>query len=73
MSVALPGDRNKESVDNITGAPDIAAQQKLEHQAATQSSSSSQQHVDGGSGQQHLSESSKTFSQQVNDNKTGQH
>ena len=71
MSVALSTDQKQESAENITGAPDIAAQQIREHQVATHSSSSSQQHADSVNGQQHLSESIKTSSQHVDENSTG--
>ncbi|CAF0986171.1 unnamed protein product [Adineta steineri] len=72
MSVAFSTDRKDEPIDNATGAPDIAAQQIREHQAATHASSSSQHEVGIGDGKQHLTELPKTSNQQT-DNKSGLH
>ncbi|CAF1105667.1 unnamed protein product [Adineta steineri] len=72
MSVALATDRKDELIDNATGAPDIAAQQIREHQAATHTSSSSQHEIGIGDEKQHLTELPKTLNQQT-DNKSGLH
>jgi len=52
MSAPTSADRNQESPGNPMGAPGVEAQQKLEQQAA--SDSSTHQLGEGGSGQRHL-------------------
>ena len=70
MSATASTGRNQEPVDNVTGAPDIAAQQKREHQAAQHTSSSSQQHVRSGNEQVQQSGLTGTSNQQASENKT---
>ncbi len=55
------------------GAPGVEAQQKLEQQPTSHSFSSSQQHVETGSGQQQQSGLSGTFNQQASENANEQH
>jgi hypothetical protein len=52
MSAPTSSDRNQESPDNTLGAPGAEAQQKLEQQAA--SDTSTHQLGEGGSGKRHL-------------------
>jgi hypothetical protein len=63
MSAPTSSDRNQESPENPLGAPGVEAQQKLEQQGASDSSTnrlgeggSGQRHLlgEGGSGQRHL-------------------
>jgi hypothetical protein len=73
MSAATSVDRNQESIGNTMSAPDVEAQQKFEQQPTSNSSSSSQQHVKTGSGQQQQSGLSGTSNQQAGENANEQH
>lgn len=64
MSVVTAPDRNKESTENPMGAPDIAGQQKVEHQAASHSSSLSQQHIETKNKQQQQQQAGENSNEQ---------
>ena len=73
MSVSISPDRKDESKENKSGAPDIAAQQMREHQAAVQPSSSGQHHVGALSGQEKQSDYTNDSKQQIDEHGTEQH
>ncbi|CAF1463380.1 unnamed protein product [Adineta ricciae] len=70
MSLAISPDRKEDSTDNKSGAPDIAAQQIREHQAASHPSSSGQHHIGAISGQEKQSDWKNDSKQQIDKHQT---